>query len=444
MSPYIKKSLSFYVLAYLRFFAKLKLLHLRPKTIGVTGSVGKTSAIKALHTVISPDFKTKTTFKGNSESGIPLEILGIKMKNYSVWSWLKAMVTAPFYAIGPASGGPLQILIVEMGVDAPTEPKNMSYLLKILKPDIGIVLNVEPVHTEQFNGDIEKIAAEKGLLVTSMSENKTAIVNGDNPYLQKIIPQIKAKTLLFGFAKNSNYNLEISNYNSSDFHTTFEFTCGHEKHILQFENKLFFKEYGFVFAAAILAARELGIEINAALKRLEKYSLPPGRLTPLSGEKNSTIIDSSYNSSPAACLAVLGLIKNMVVKGNKILVLGDMRELGVLAKVEHERIVKEAAKIGDYIILIGPQMKKYGFQTLLDHGFPANRLFWFEKSKGAGEFINNQILQENDLILVKGSQNLIFLEEIMFELMLEKEKAHEVLCRQSEYWQKVRADFFAS
>lgn len=440
----MRKIFANFVLSYLRFFAKRKLDKLHPKIIGVTGSVGKTSAISALHTIISPAFKTKTTFKGNSESGIPLEILGIKMKDYSMISWLKALILAPYFsgdALVNSFHDKFEVLIVEMGVDSPHAPKNMEYLLKIVKPDIGIVLNVEPVHTEQF-GTLEKIAEEKMKLVTSFAKDKTAILNLDNSYIRERVKMVRAKAMGFGYEKD-NYELRITNYELKDLNTFFQFKIDGKSYELKFENKIFAKEYGYTFAAAILAAKELGISVDESILRLRNYYvLPAGRLSILKGEKKSTIIDSSYNSSPAALLTALNLLKKMNVRGQKIVVLGDMRELGEFAPEAHEKAGELAFHAADVIVFVGPFMKKYALPKVLKLGFPKDRLFSFEKSKGVGEFLIEKILKEDDLILVKGSQNTIFLEQVVYEIMKEKACAKELLCRQSPYWEEVRRKFF--
>lgn len=436
----MKKYFSGFVLSYLRFFAKLKLRRINPKIIGVTGSVGKTSLITALHTIISPSLRTKTTFRGNSESGIPLEILGIKMKNFSTLSWLTTMALAPLKLIDNEK---YEVLIVEMGVDAPSEPKNMGYLLKIVKPQIGIMLNVAPVHTEQFNGDIDAIAREKGLLVTTMDANGVAIVNGDDERIAKLIPEIKAKVLTFG--NSFRFSLLTTNYQLQTFSTKFGFKYHNQGYELNFKNKVFFREYAHIFAAAILAAKELGISITNSIEKLERnYVLPLGRLSILRGENNSTIIDSSYNASPIAVMSCLELLKNIKTEGHKIAVLGDMRELGNLDAEEHRKVGQKIGEIADYVVFVGPLIKKYALPALLATGFDKGKTFSFEKSKGVGEFIRKNILYSEDLVLVKGSQNTIFLEQTVYELMREKTLAKKLLCRQSEYWQKTREKFFRS
>jgi len=426
------------ILEYLRIFAKIKLRRIHPKIIGVTGSVGKTSAIHGLHTVISKKYKTKTTWKGNSESGIPLEILNIKLKDFSFMSWIRACIVAPMKAFDDES---YEVLIVEMGVDAPTEPKNMEYLLKIISPDIGIILNVSAVHTAAFNGNVEAIAKEKGLLATRMDVSKTAIVNGDEHLLQDIQKDIQAEILLFGRGKNA--VLRFTGYSLNKFTTRFTFEAEGKPYALKFIDQLFFEEYGYIFSAILLGAWKLDISFADAIHTLEKeYRLPSGRLSIIKGEKHSTIIDSSYNASPAAVAAVLNLIKNVHVSGKKIVVLGDMRELGILEEEKHKEIGVFATQSGEYIILVGPNMKRYALPAILATGFPKDHVFSFDTAKDVGQFIIKNILKRNDLIVVKGSQNTIFLETVVYDLMKEKGKAHELLCRQSQYWQHVRKKFF--
>lgn len=426
------------ILHYLRFFAKRKLQRIHPKIIGVTGSVGKTSAIHALHVILSKKSTVKTTWKGNSESGIPLEILNIKLTDFSWFSWIQALVLAPIRLFDTEH---YDVLIVEMGVDAPYEPKNMGYLLKIVEPDIGILLNVAAVHTEQFNGDVALIAKEKGRLLTSMDTGKTAIYNSDDHLIQTLVSDIHAETLTFGRGKNATFRM-IS-YQVKKLTTTFTYEWQGKKLELKFTNQLFFEEYGYMFAAILLGAWKLGVAPEEAIETLEKdYCLPPGRLSVLRGVKQSTVIDSSYNASPVAVTAVLNLIKTMKVAGKKILVLGDMRELGVLSEEKHRDVGIFAAQTGEYIILVGPLMKHYALPAIYRTGFAKERVFSFDTAKDVGQFISSKLLRKNDLVVVKGSQNTIFLETVVFELMKDKKQSHVLLCRQSEYWQHVKKNFF--
>jgi len=178
-------------LGYLRIATKLQLLKNRPKIIGITGSAGKTSTREAIYAGLKDLKIVKNCADGNSETGIPLNILGIKVVNYSFYDWLRILLLVPVKLI--CNWERFDFLIVEMGIDSPFYPKNMSYLLKILKPDLGIFLNVSNVHAETFDTlmkDLEPgskkyeeeikrlIANEKGKLIKSLSRHGYAILNG--------------------------------------------------------------------------------------------------------------------------------------------------------------------------------------------------------------------------------------------------------------------------
>jgi UDP-N-acetylmuramyl pentapeptide synthase len=118
------------------------------------------------------------------------------------------------------------VYLVEMGIDSPNPPKNMSYLLSILKPSIGVFLNATAMHSEPFDylvstkdpqerirAIIKLIANEKGKLVTSLKQHQTAILNIDQVELANLIPQIQAQLQSFG--KSEKANIKIIDYQIS-------------------------------------------------------------------------------------------------------------------------------------------------------------------------------------------------------------------------------------
>jgi UDP-N-acetylmuramoyl-tripeptide--D-alanyl-D-alanine ligase len=448
----MKKFIYFAALLYLRFWAVNKLKHSKAKVIGVTGSVGKSSFIYLLDEIAKTKLKVKTTLQGNSESGIPLEILGLrdKLSDYTVLTWLKVFLLAPFYSFSKFD---YDLFIVEMGVDSPFEPKNMEYLLKIVKPDIGVVLNIAPVHTEQFSIGlsenntlnekqiVDRIAAEKMKLVTLMPVNHVAIINSDNKYMYKYLPDIKAPITTFGRNLKADFRL-LNSRVVLDQGTVFEFKYQDKKYEINFSKQLLFNEYGINILAVLATADKLGIDIRDAVKIIKKsFTLPPGRLSLFKGKKDTLLLDSSYNSSPIATTEIFEMVKLLHVKGRKIAVLGDMRELGDLSAQKHEEIAILATQTFDKIILIGAQMHNFALPTLIKSGFDPKSLFSFETVFEVGEFMEKELLKSGDLILVKGSQNTIYLEEAVSEL-LDNDQDRIKLCRQSNYWQKVRHNYF--
>lgn len=441
------------VIFYLRVFAVWKLKRIKPLIIGVTGSIGKSSCVYLLNTILSTKFKTKATFHGNSETGLPLEILGLRklLENNSPLDWLKILLATPLASL--FSQDSFDVLIAEMGVDEPFEPKNMSYLLKIIQPRIGVLLSIAPVHTEQFmavvdlkKGDLErqlleKIAQEKGLLVTTLDKTGTAIINIDSPYIRKLIPQIKAEVATVGETASSDFRLIDHRLSLSG--STFMVKVNDRTYQTKIRHLLLFREFGITMLSVLVVAKKLGLKIEDVIDRIEDgFEMPPGRQTVLAGKKNSLIIDSSYNCSPKTLEIFLETVSQLKVKGKKILVLGDMRELDELTASAHQQAACQAAKVADYIITIGPLMQQYFLPELIRLGFPKNQIDAFSTAEGVGQFIVDRLLSTGDLVLVKGSQNTIYLEEVVKQLMADPRKAHQLLCRQSEYWQSLREDFF--
>ena len=398
----MKKTISNLVLAYLKFFAKLQLSKIRflqrikrkqLDIIGITGSAGKSSALIACQSVFPKNYKVKTNDNCNSESGLPLSIIGLKINNYNLFSWLMMIILSPFKYL--TNWQSYDILILEMGIDSASWPKNMDYLLSIVKPNIGIFLNVSPVHLDKFDS-LDQIAKEKAKLV---NQAKIAIINNQDNLVKK-------------YTQNKN----IINIIPAK---------------IKFKNFYLPDVYQISFGAALSLARIFNINYDQAIKNIQdNFSLPPSRSSILEGIKNTTIIDSSYNSSPIACIELLKFLSTF--KSKKIAVLGDMRELGESTKVEHQKIYDQALKSADLIISVGPETQKYfGDKTQK-----------FANWWTAAEFLKNQLVG-GETILIKGSQNTIFLEELV-KSILKNPSDSSKLCRQSKFWLKTKSNYRSS
>lgn len=395
----MKKNISLFVLAYLKFLAKIqlkkirliqKLKHRQLDIVGITGSAGKSSTLFACQSVLSPHLKIKTNDGYNSESGLSLAIIGLKIKNYSFFSWLKILLLSPLKILINWQG--FDVLILEMGVDSPIWPKNMDYLLSIVKPNIGIFLNVSSVHLNKFDS-LDQIASQKAKLV---NQAKTAIINDQDKLVKK-------------YTQNKNIINIIP--------TKIKFTNFYLPDIYQIS-----------FGAALSLARIFNINYKDAIKSLQtNFSLPPSRSSILKGIKNTTIIDSSYNSSPIACQKMLEFLDTF--KTRKIAVLGDMRELGSLNESEHNKIYQQAIKTAGLLISVGPETKKYF----------GDKSIKFSNWWTASEFLKDQI-KGSETILVKGSQNTIYLEELV-KSILQNPSDSSKLCRQSAWWLKTKNNF---
>jgi UDP-N-acetylmuramoyl-tripeptide--D-alanyl-D-alanine ligase len=457
----MRKFLVWFVLYYLRFWAKITLKLHRPYIIGIAGSVGKSSTRNALYAVLKDHFKTKVV-SGNSETGVPLGILGLKLPAYKTSDWLKVLWYAPRKINNLKN---TQYLIVEMGIDDPHPPKNMEYLLSIVKPDMAIDLNVTATHTMQFEilltrniKDsltflLKKIAEEDSKIITK-SGCKVAIYNADDENLVSVIDKAKnklsAKLLTFGKGKEN--SLRLTSYEITPKKTKFTYSYeskkGEREIILSFANMILPPAYQETFASVILACQELGLSHVQIKEDLENnFHLPHGRSSILTGIKNSMLIDSTYNSSKESVLSFLEMLKILKEKTDRqiIFVMGDMRELGSESEGEHAQVAKELIKVVDWLYCVGANTQEFVLPIVKEavekkHG-TIKKVEWYKNAIQLGLHLKEE-LTDNSIILFKGSQNEIFLEEAVKFLLLNPNDT-KYLARQDEYWMRLKQEHFS-
>lgn len=445
------------ILSYLRFWARLALRFHKPYIIGIAGSVGKSSARNALFAILKDQASTKMV--GNSETGIPLGILGITPRGYTGKDWITMLSRAPF---GLNFLKNTTYLIAEMGIDDPYPPKNMAYLLTILQPRLAIDLNAQATHTMQFEKLLttkvkndfptdrqqlaylrQKIADEDGRI---LRHAETIIYNADDEYIANTLKTGRrngAKTVLkFGRDKT---NAAIYERYSVDVKGTKIDLIIQDAPVSLFFPYLLPEVYRETLSAVLLAAHTVGIPMEQAKTSLENnFTLPKSRASLLSGIRNSIIIDSSYNASASSVTAFLDMILKLKQETARpvVFVFGDMRELGKAARGEHETVSERLIGIVDYLYLVGPLTREYVLPVVQTRDKRFKEIRWFRTAKHAGEYLENSLPKEA-IVLVKGSQNTIFLEEGV-KYILKDKKDKEKLCRQDVYWLKLKEETFNS
>jgi UDP-N-acetylmuramoyl-tripeptide--D-alanyl-D-alanine ligase len=152
------------------------------------------------------------------------------------------------------------------------------------------------------------------------------------------------------------------------------------------------------------------------------------------GIKDTVIIDSSYNNATLTpILDLLSFVQEIGKQRRRIGIIGDMRELGTMSKALHEEVAKKILKTLDIAILIGPLSQQYILPVLKKNNFPAFSFLNFTSSKST----ILEVIKPKDVILIKGSQNTLFLERAV-ELLLKNKEDAQKLCRRGEYWEKIR------
>lgn len=271
----IKRRLARWYLKILRTFTDIKV-------VGVTGSAGKSTTVQMMASILKHVAPTVATPHSiDPIYNVPNTILKTK-------PWTK-------------------FLILEMSVEYPGE---MDYYLWLAKPDIGVITNIYPTHTE-FLKSTQGVFEEKSKLVKN---SKIAILNKRDNYLKSLVGKLKAKIIWF-----------------------------------EGENE----------DAANTLATLLEIKDDLIGEGLKNYSRPEHRAVIIKHKSGATIYDDSYNSNPEAFLFTLRKFNKLAGKNTKAAVVGDMLELGKLAIMEHKRVGREIKKSNFSIVFGVGKLVKY-------------------------------------------------------------------------------------
>ncbi|MFH0854181.1 MAG: UDP-N-acetylmuramoyl-tripeptide--D-alanyl-D-alanine ligase [bacterium] len=421
----------------LKFFSRKILKKYNPDVIGITGSVGKTSAKEAIFATLEEKYKVRKNIKNyNNEIGVPLTIIGIESGGRSFIKWAFVFFKAIKILFIKDKNYP-DIIILEMGADRPGDVK---YLTNLAPCKIGILTNVSESHIEYF-GSVKKIIKEKEIIATHLCKNGFAILNGDDENILPIKEKLKCSSLTYGFGKDVDIKaieLNVNNSIVSGKKTSIKginFKIQYNGTIVPvFLPHVVGKQHIYAALAAAAVGVASGLNLVEISENLKKYKGAPGRMNVLDGIKNTVIIDDTYNSSPKAAELALDVVKNLKLADgkNKYAVLGDMLELGNFTEEGHIKVGEAVFKNRvNYLIAIGERARDIA-RGAKDAGMNSDAIYIFKNTREAGIFIQDRI-QEGDLILVKGSQAMR-MEKIVKELMAEPLRAKELLVRQDESW----------
>ncbi|MDP2676582.1 MAG: UDP-N-acetylmuramoyl-tripeptide--D-alanyl-D-alanine ligase [bacterium] len=421
------------IVSILRFETKLILQKYQPEIIAVTGSVGKTSAKDAIFEVIKNQGRVRKSEKSyNSEIGMPLTVIGAQNAWYSPLGWFSILLRGALLLVSHDRQYP-HTLVVEAGAD---KPGDIGIFVQSVKPDIAVVTAVGevPVHVEFFSG-AEEVAREKAKLLAPLTSTDTAILNYDDAVVCDMKEKTRGHVITFGFGDGAyvraeHYHIMYRKEGDRDIPEGIAFKVAYKGNNLPLR---IFDTFGKHQVYAVLAAISVGIakDINLidVVSALQRYSSPPGRLKLIKGEKNTFILDDTYNASPHAMHAALEVVRDIPAK-RKIAVLGDMLELGRFTEQAH-RAVAEYLTDTDVLITVGVRAKFIADEARAT-GFDAKHIFEFDIAIDAGKKLE-EILTEGDLVLVKGSQSMR-MERVVEEIMAEPERAGELLVRQDKVW----------
>lgn len=394
--------------------------------IGVTGSVGKTTAKHAIGEVLGATRKVRYSEDSyNTDIGIPLSIFGMKVPPH-LWdarAWQKI-----FQAIdSEIDNYKYDTVVLELADD---ELRMMRRVLKIVKLDISVISGIAPVHMARMY-DMRTVVHDNWAIAANA---KTIIYNADNDALRK--KAFKTGTVGFGL-KNGTIRFNKITRSKSGFLKA-ELQIGKHKKSLQTHMLGQQNLYSLLAAAAV--ATELDIPFEAICFELTQVKSVAGRMNLLKGLNGSKLIDDSYNASSEAVLAALDTIQEL--PGRKIAILGSMNELGSHSISSHQQVGERAARVVDLLITIGASAEEHLAPTAARAGLKPEQIKVFRTPYEAGHYAK-ALVKKGDIILVKGSQDGVYSEEASRILLDPSVDASEVLVRQSATWKRRKKKAFA-
>ena len=343
-------------LTTLQELARFHRKQLKCKILGITGSNGKTTSKELCLQVLKKKYNTMATLGNlNNHIGVPLSILSITSNT--------------------------EIAIIEMGANHINE---IEFLCGIAEPDYGVITNVGKAHLEGF-GSLEGVLEAKTELYRYLATKNAPVFVKDNDF--KLIDKIpeECRIIRFGELKNSNY---IIQYNGAQ---PFVNVLLNE---IQIQSQLI-GDYNFDnIALSIAVGMEFGVKSIDIKEGIESYVSSNNR-SQIKKTKTNTILLDAYNSNPMSLKKAIQNLEN-IKHENKIIILGDMFELGEETNIEHQKIIDQCLKSGvSNVFLVGKI-------------FNANNNTNYTSFDNIGDLITLLKTQsiEDAFVLIKGSRGM--------------------------------------
>ena len=365
----IEVSNTFTSLIKLAKYAKNK--NTKLMVVCITGSSGKTTVKEWLSKILEKSFVVYSNPGNfNNHIGMPLTLVNIPDKT--------------------------QICILELGMSSYGEIKKLA---EIAKPNISIITNIGNAHIGNFKDSIE-IAKEKSAIFDYFTKKSTAIIPGDSEYINLIKKKAKEKTnniFTFGEKEDCHSTFKINKNNKILFSTL-------ENQIV-LEKRTDFKNWEINISIILIILKILKLDLT-------KFSLQLEKLKPLSGRgqikkvkkdsKSFYLIDESYNSSPNALISSIENLTKIKFKDNsKVLVIGDMLELGKFSKEMHKKVIPTIINANPKVVITVGK-----FSKIISDNLPKNiKTFHFKKNINVYNRLIKEI-RDNDIVMIKGSNSI--------------------------------------
>ena len=363
-------------IAALQHLAHGVFLEWNKPVVAITGSAGKTTAKELTAHVLGSGGKKVLRNKKNYNNGLghPLTVLElIKDKSYDV-------------------------AVLEMGMSTPMN--EIRRLCRITPPDIAVELNVLPVHVEHL-GSIENVANAKAELVEGMKPGGTAVLNADDIRVIAMRDLVNGNTITYGVENDADVmaaSISFENFGETSFELTLPDGSARVTFPLNGRHNIM----NALAAAAV--GHAFGLSANAIASSLAKVQPPPQRGEVLRFAAGFTVINDSYNSNPDALLSMVDtLISGSTISSRRVVVAGEMLELGENERVMHNEAGRRIAASG-VDRLIGVRGLAQEMVSAARAAGLSDAQFAVDSDEAADILVGT--IKTGDVVLVKGSRGV--------------------------------------
>lgn len=347
--------------------------------IAITGSNGKTTTKDIISHVLSFKKKVYKTYKNlNNHLGVPLSLLQIQPDH--------------------------EIAVLEMGMNHAGE---IDFLGSIAKPNISVIINVNDAHIEHL-GSRENIAKAKAELLPHTDPEGFVVLNGDNSYVVNISSLYGGKTYFYRLTGES--DIFATDIVTSDDGTSFTVHVGET--ISHFTIPMFGTHIVSNCLPAIIIALQFGYSPDEIRQALKSLDISPMRFQLMQEVQKTTIINDAYNASPTSMKTSIATFSEILPRHKKVLVLGDMYELGNESEIYHREIGEFISSLKDkisFVVTVGNHATYISESCL---GVPSQH---FKEKSEAARFLT-QFAQQDHALLFKASRGMR-LEELIDRLV---------------------------
>jgi len=344
------------------------------RLVGITGSTGKTTTKEILAALLAARFRVlKSEGNLNNEYGLPLTLLKLEETH--------------------------EAAVVELGMSHRGE---IARLAELAEPEVGVVINVAPVHLEFF-ASVEEIALAKRELIEGLAGRESvAVLNADDARVARFAEGFAGRVVTFGFSPQAGVRAEQLENRGAEG-SAFDLVSPGGR--ARLELPLVGRHNVSNALAALAAAGEWGVGAEEARSVFPQLAPAMMRGEVLRFEAGFTLLNDCYNSNPLALASMVELLALTPGCRRRVLVAGEMLELGASSAELHRAAGRHAAEEKlDWIVGVQGHAEAL-VRGAVEAGHPAACAKFLASSEEAGEFVAN-LVQPGDLVLVKGSRGV--------------------------------------